>query len=180
MRIARRDVRMQMLEGLSRVGDLLGQIAKLPADVVLLVEMGGAQLVELADLGVDFDLFHHGGIAGGDGLDFGVGESAAFEILGGADRSLAAHDLLDEAGLGFEGLPHIGVERAFGDVAVNLDFRIEIALPENSPLALLDVARPPGRIEMMQRAKAALHVRARSHLFRRTDDEFARARHSPR
>ena len=112
MRIARRDVRMEMLDCLSRVFDLLGQIPKLPADAVLLVEVNRAQMVELADLGVDFDLFHHGGIAGRDGLDFGVSQSAAFEILGGADRSLAAHDLLDEAGLGFEGLPHIGVERA--------------------------------------------------------------------
>ena len=62
--------------------DLLGQAFHLPADVVLLVEMGGAQLVELADFGIDLDLFHDGGIAGGDGLDFGVGERAAFEVLG--------------------------------------------------------------------------------------------------
>ncbi len=108
MRIARRDVRMERLDGFSRVFDLLGQVTKLPADTVLLVEVNRAQLVELADLGVDFDLFHDGGIAGGDGLDFGVSESAAFETLGGADRSLATHDLLDEPGLGFEGLPHIG------------------------------------------------------------------------
>src|SRR5438445_3078012 len=46
MRIARRDVRMEMLDGLSCVFDLLGQITKLPADAVLLVEVNGAQLVE--------------------------------------------------------------------------------------------------------------------------------------
>ena len=34
MRIARRDVRMEMLDGLSRVFDLLGQVTKLPADAV--------------------------------------------------------------------------------------------------------------------------------------------------
>ena len=71
---------------------------------------------------------------------------------------MTAHDLLDEPGLGFEGLPHIGVERAFGDVAVNFHFGIEIALAEDSPLALLDVARSPGRVEMMECAKAALHI----------------------
>ena len=88
MCVARRDVRLQMVEGLARARNLLRQAANLPADVVLLVEVRGAQLVELADFGVDFDLFHHGRIAGGDGLDFGVGERAAFEILGGAHRDV--------------------------------------------------------------------------------------------
>jgi hypothetical protein len=73
--------------------------------------------------------------------------------------------LLDEPGLGFEGLPHIGIERALGDVAVNLHFGIEISLPENSPLALLDVARAPGRVEMMESAKAALRPRY-EHVFK--------------
>ena len=159
---------------------LLRQGAELPADAVLLVEVRGAQLVELADFGVDFDLFHHGGIAGGDGLDFGVGQSAAVEILGGADRGLAAHHLLDEAGLGFQGLPHIGVERAFGDVAVDFDFGIEIALPQNAALALLDVAGPPGRIEMMQRAQGAAARSSPRPSFRWSRSGCGRARRSRR
>ena len=60
---------------------MLGQAFDLPADVVLLVDMGGAKLVELADFGIDLDLFHHGGVSGGDGLDLGIGESAAFEVF---------------------------------------------------------------------------------------------------
>jgi hypothetical protein len=36
--------------------DLLGQAFHLPPDVVLLVNTGGAQLVELADFGIDPDL----------------------------------------------------------------------------------------------------------------------------
>ena len=114
--------------------------------------MGGAQLVELADFGIDFDLFHHGRIARSDRLDFGVGESAAFEILGDADGDASAHHLLDEPGFRLVGLPHIGIERTFGNVAVNIDFGIDIALPQNPALALLDVAGTPGRIEMMQRS----------------------------
>jgi hypothetical protein len=72
-------------------------------------------------------------------FDFGVGQSATLKVLGGANCTLAAYDLLNEAGLGLKRLPHIGPERTFGDVAVNLNLRIKIALPENSPLALLDV-----------------------------------------
>ena len=52
------------------------------ADAVLLVEVRRAQLVQLADFRIDLDLFHDGRIAGGDGLDFGVGERAAVEVLG--------------------------------------------------------------------------------------------------
>jgi hypothetical protein len=55
MGVAGDDVRLQMLESLPGVSDLPRQVAKLPADVVLLVEMHGAQLVELAHLGVDSD-----------------------------------------------------------------------------------------------------------------------------
>jgi hypothetical protein len=78
--------------------DLLGQALHLPADVVLLVDVGGAELVELADFGIDLDLFHHGRIARGDGLDLGVGERAAFEVFRLAHGDAAVHDLIDEAG----------------------------------------------------------------------------------
>ena len=176
--VARGDVGPHAGQGLTRFGDLLRQGADLPADAVLLVEVGGSELVELADFGIDLDLLHDGGIAGGDGLDLGVGERAAFEILGGADGGLAAHDLLDEAGLGFERLPHIGVERAFRDVAVDLDFRVEIALPQNAAFALLDVAGPPGRIQMMERGQAASARSCPRPSFPSSRSGFARARHS--
>ena len=106
--------------------DLLGQAFHLPADVVLLVDMGGAKLVELADFGIDLDLFHDGGVSGGDGLDLGIGERAAFEVFRLADGDAAVHDLIDEAGFRLQHLPHIGIERSFGDVAVDLDFGLSL------------------------------------------------------
>ena len=113
--------------------DLLGQALHLPADIVLLVDVGGAQLVELADFGIDLDLFHHRRIARGDGLDFGVGERAAFEVFRLAHGDAAVHHLIDEAGLRLQRLPHIGVERSFGDVAV--DMRLSgLSLPWRSIL----------------------------------------------
>ena len=143
--------------------DLLRQAFHLPSDVVLLVDMRGAELVEFADFGIDLDLFHDGGIARGDGLDLGIGECAAFEVFRLADGDAAIHDLIDEARFRFEHLPHIGIERSFGDVAVDLDFRIVVALPQNSALALLDVARSPRRVEVMERDEPFLHVRAGAH-----------------
>ena len=93
-------------------GDVTRQIANLPSDVALLVGMNGAQLVELADFRIDLDLFNDGRIAGGDCLDLRVGESAAVEVLGRANRRFSPHHLLDEAGLGFQRLPHVRIERA--------------------------------------------------------------------
>lgn len=66
------------------LGDFVGEAPDLPADVVLLVEMGGAELVEVADFGVYFYLFHYGGIAGCDGLDFGLVANALRPGQGGA------------------------------------------------------------------------------------------------
>ena len=77
------DVAFDFCQSLFRFGDVTRQVADLPSDVTLLVCMNGAQLVELADFGVDLDFLHDGGIAGRDRLDLGVGQSAAVEILGG-------------------------------------------------------------------------------------------------
>ena len=100
------------------------------------LQVRGAQLVEPADFGVDPDLFHDRRVARGDRLDLGVGERPAIEVLGGAHRDAAGHHLLDEAGLRLQGLPHVGVERAFRDIAVDPHFRVEVALAQDAPLAL--------------------------------------------
>ena len=149
VRIARRDVLGETRQCLLCLDNPLRKLAKLRADRVVLVQVGGAKLVELAEFSVDLHLLHHGGIARGDGLDFRVGERAALEVFGHANRGLPAHHLLDEAGLGFKRLPHIVVERSFRDVTVDFDFLVYVALAENPSLALLDVAGPPRRVEMV-------------------------------
>ena len=79
-------------------------------------------------------------------------------------------------GFGFERLPHIGVERAFGDIAVNLHARIFIALPENASFALFHVRRPPRRIEMMKRNQPLLHIGAGPHFLRAAEKNAHLAR----
>ena len=63
-----------------------------------------------ATVGVGLGERQHGRIAGGDGFDLGVGEFLAADVLGAAGGIVAGDDLADEAGLGFECLPHIGVK----------------------------------------------------------------------
>src|SRR5579863_1363840 len=86
------------------------QVENLPTDMSLLIGVNGAQQIELSDFGVDVDLFNDGRIARGDCLDLRIGERAALKILGRPDRGFSPHHLLDEAGLGFERLPHVSVE----------------------------------------------------------------------
>ena len=74
--------------------------------------------------GVGLGQRQHGGVAGGDGFDLGVGELLAADVLGLAHGAVAGHDLGDEPGLGLQGLPHIGIEGAFGDVAVDRHFLV--------------------------------------------------------
>ena len=115
-------------------------------------------------LGVRLGERQHGRIARGDGLDLRVGELLAADVLGAADGALAGHHLGDEARLGLECLPHIGVERSFRDVAVDGDFLVVVPLAEDAALALLDLGRLPRGIEVMERDEASLHVRAGAHL----------------
>jgi hypothetical protein len=70
----------------------------------------------------------------------------------------------DELGLGFQRLPRIRVERAFGDVVEHADHEIPVALAQDASLALFNVRRTPRGIEMMEGDEPFLHVRARPHL----------------
>ena len=171
MAVAGRDISRQPADPLLPVFDFGRQGAKLQPDAVLLVQMRRPQLVELADFGVDPDLFHHGGVAGSDGLDFCIGQRAAVEVFRRSDRRVPVHHLLDEAGLGLQRLPHIGVERAFRDVPEYPHLAVHIALPQDAALALLDVAGPPGRVEMVQRRQALLHVGTGAHFFGGADQD---------
>ena len=128
--------------------------------------VGGAKSREPHQFGVHLCLLDHERIAGRDGFDFGVGERGGVHVLEAANGHVAGHHLGDELRLRLQRLPHVGVERAFGDVAVNLNVRIRVALAENAAFALLDVGRSPRRVEMMQGDQPLLHVGALTHLLR--------------
>ena len=73
---------------------------------------------------------------------------------------------MDEARLRLKRLPHVGIERTLGYVTENLDFFVFVTLAQNPPLALLNIARAPRGVKMMERGQPALDVGARAHLFR--------------
>jgi hypothetical protein len=136
--------------------------------MALLISMYRSKLIQLSNLGIDLDFFDYSRIAGCNGLDLGVSESTALQIFRGAHRCFSTHHLMDEAGLGFEGLPHVSVEWSFGDVPEDLNLFIRIPLAQDSSFPLFDVAGPPRRVKMMKGYQKPLHVRARPHLLGRS------------
>jgi len=133
--------------------------AQIRPDAVLLLGVGGAQPCEPHQLRIYLSFLDHQWIAGSDGFHLGVGKCRRFQVFHTANGHVAAHHLGDELGFGLQRLPHVGVERAFGDVAKNRDDRVLVALPQNPPLTLLYVGGSPGRVKVMQSDQTLLHVR---------------------
>ena len=115
------------------------------------------------------------GLSAGDRLDLGVGELLAADVLGAAGGVVAGHHPRDEAGLGLESLPHVGVERAFGDVAVDRHLLVLVLLTQDAAVALFYFRRFPGGVQVVQRHEAFLHVGAGAHLLRAADQHPHRA-----
>ena len=130
---------------------------------------------EPLQFGVGLGEREHGRVARRDRLDLGIGEFLAADVLGPAGGVVAGHDLRDEPGLGFQCLPHISVERSFGDVAVDRDFLVFVALAEDAAVALLDFGRFPRCVEVMQGDQAFLDVGAGAHFLGAADQHADRA-----
>ncbi|MPM33409.1 hypothetical protein SDC9_79984 [bioreactor metagenome] len=103
-------------------------------------------------------------ISGAQRFDFGIGESRFIDVLTGANRAFAGHDLRNEFLLGFHGLIQIAVEGSFRHITENMHLLVPVALPDDTPLALFQIAGPPRAIQVMERHKPILHVGARAHL----------------
>ena len=73
--------------------------------------------------------------------------------------------------LGFHQLIKIGVECTLGDIAENFYLRILVALPHDATKALLEVAGPPGTIEIMQGNKPVLDIGACAHFGRAAHED---------
>src|SRR6266487_2019917 len=152
--LAYRDVLTQIRQAHRESLGVLARLEEISANPVLLLGMGRAKSGKPDQLGVNLRFFDHERIAGSDGFHFGVSQRGGFKVFQATDRHIAAHYLGDELRFGLQRLPHIRVERAFTDVAINLDDWILIALPENPSLPLFYVGRPPRSVKMMKRDEA--------------------------
>ena len=144
-------------------------IADLPPDRVLVVDMRRALALQPRDLALQPGLAHQAAVARRDRLGHGELIGLTAFILQAADGAVAGQRRLDEPRLALVVLPHRRVHRAERGIGVNLDLFVLIALPLDAALALLDLARQPRHVEMMQRLQPLLHIDAGAHRLRRAD-----------
>jgi hypothetical protein len=79
------------------------------------------------------------------------------------------HGIADEARLALQGLPHVAVEALPCCPPDDLDFGVEVALPDDAAFALGDVRGPPRGVQMVEGDGAVLDVGADAHLLGRAD-----------
>ena len=130
---------------------------------VLVTVVGAFGALEAGQGNVRLGFVHQQWVTGREGLDLAERQGGVADVADLAGVELAAHHLADEAGFAFEGLPHVAVEAAFGHVPQDLYFGVEVALADDAAIALGDVGRAPGRVEMVQRDRAVLDVGADAH-----------------
>ena len=137
--------------------------------LLLATQMSAFSRLKRAHLALKFSLLDDQGIAGRRSLEFGGFGQRRVDVFRVAYAERARKHLPDEFRLAVQKLPPVRVERPLGDVAIDLDFRVLIALPHDATVALLHVRRLPRRIEVVHRNELALHVRANAHLAGRPD-----------
>ena len=145
--------------------NLFGIIFEKPVfQAVVLGLETGAEHFQLRHLDVEIHLFLDARISGRQRFDFRVRKDGLVHVLAAARRRLARHNLRDEFGLVLDKLPVVTVKCVLRHIAEYFDLRVAVSLPEDTPLALLDVPRLPRAVEMMLGDQAVLHVGARPHL----------------
>ena len=97
-------------------------------------------------------------------LDLRIAERRFIHIVAGTNRTFAGHDLADKLLLILHGLPEITVEGSFRGVPVKMHLRIQVALPDDPAFPLLQIAGPPGTVQIMQGDQPVLHIGSRPHL----------------
>jgi hypothetical protein len=121
---------------------------------------GALEAVKAGDFGVDLGFVEDQRVAGGERFDLGEAQGVLADVLDLADVEAAAHDLVDEPGFALDGLPAVGVEAPLGGVANDVDLGVLVALAHAAAVALLDVGRAPGAVEVVDRDAAVLNVGA--------------------
>lgn len=91
------------------------------------------------------------GIACAEGLYLGIIKSGFVHISAGSFGCLACHDLRNELLLIFEDLEQIAVKGFVGNITININFEIFIALTFDSTISLLHIRRAQRTVQMMQR-----------------------------
>jgi len=134
--------------------------------------VGPAQPFERGHGVVGLGLVEDEGVTGRQRLDLAVGQGVLADVVDLAGVEPALHHLPDEPGFALHGLPGVGVEGAFGDVAVDRDLGVLVALPLDASFPLGQVRGSPRAVQVVQGHCAGLHVGADAHLGGGADEDL--------
>ena len=133
-------IRIASGDALLRQLDVTGDLLQQPVlNGVSGGQIVGFQELQLGYLDLQIHLLLNGGIPGGQGLDFRIGQRRLVHILAGSGRTFTGHDLPDKSLLVLHRLPHIAVEGVLGHIPEDLHLRVVVALPQDAALPLLYV-----------------------------------------
>ena len=127
------------------------------------VQPGVVQVLQFRYFILELDPIEHFRVAACQRLDFGHGQDGFADIFHFTGSALTAHDLPDKPGLGFQHLPAVAIETAFGYVGDNENLRIEVALAQHAPHALFNIGRTPGGVQVVHGDQPFLYVHAGAH-----------------
>ena len=99
---------------------------------------------------IQVHLFLNAFIACTQSFDLRIGECGFINIITGTDGRFARHNLADELLLVLQGLPQVRIEGCLGNVAVDVNFGVHVALANDTTATLFKVARSPRCIKVMQ------------------------------
>ena len=129
------------------------------------------QRSKLCDLRVHLELLHDKRIAGGYGLDLRERKHHFAYVLGFPGICISVHDRVYKRRLALQIVPHSGIKGLFGYISEYFNLFIDIALTQDASLALLDVARPPRCVKVVERVKTFLRIHSDAHLAGAADED---------
>ena len=144
--------------------DLLREFAQeVVFQPVLLALMICTHQLQPRNVHIQIHLFLDTLVTGTERLDLRIRQRRFVNVLTGTHGRFGCHNLRDEFLLIFNRLPEVSVKRSLRDISVNMDFLVAVALTDDASAALLQIARPPRAVEIMERNKPVLHIHASAH-----------------
>ena len=142
----------------------------------LAVVMRHEQARQARHVALEARLLHQARIARRDGLGHRELVGGVADVLQAPHGAVARQGRRHEALLALVRLPHRGVHGPERRVRADHDLLVLVALALDAALALLDLRRQPGHVEVQQRLQAKLHVGPRAELLGRSQEEAHDAR----